>query len=52
MTLNKLGLTESERTFFYSNGSNKLVAELREYDPVSGFLKMWDPLKGRVIEIL
>ena len=52
MTLNKLGLTESERTFFYSNGSNKLVAELREYDPVSGFLKMWDSFKGRVIEFL
>ncbi len=52
MTQNKLSLTESERTFFYSDGSNKLVGELREYDPVGGFLKMWDPFKGRVIEFL
>ena len=51
MTLNKLGLTEEERTVFYKDADGKsLVAELRQYDPYGGVLKMLDPFKNEVIE--
>ena len=51
MTLNKLGLTEEERTVFYKDADGKsLVAELRQYDPHGGLLKMLDPFKNEVIE--
>ena len=51
MTLNKLGLTEEERTVFYKDADGKsLVAEIRQYDPHGGLLKMLDPFKNEVIE--
>ena len=51
MTENKLGLTEEERTVFYKDADGKsLVAELRQYDPYGGVLKMLDPFKNEVIE--
>ena len=51
MTLNKLGLTEEERTVFYKDANGKsLVAEIRQYDPYGGLLKMLDPFKNEVIE--
>ena len=51
MTLNKLGLTEEERTVFYKDTDGKsLVAEIRYFDPVGGLLKMVDPFKNEVIE--
>ena len=51
MTLNKLGLTEEERTVFYKDADGKsLVAEIRHYDPYGGLLKMLDPFKNEVIE--
>ena len=51
MTLNKLGLTEEERTVFYKDADGKsLVAEIRKYDPNGGLLKMLDPFKNEVIE--
>ena len=51
MTLNKLGLTEEERTVFYKDADGKsLVAEIRYFDPFGGLLKMLDPFKNEVIE--
>ena len=51
MSLNKLGLTLEERTVFYKDADGKsLVAELRQYDPYGGVLKMLDPFKNEVIE--
>ena len=53
MVLNKLGLTEEERTVYYKDADGKsLVAEVRQFDPIYGFLKLFDPMKNTVIEFL
>ena len=53
MTENNLGLTEEERTVFYKDTDGKsLVGEIRQFDPVYGLLKLFDPMKNTVIEFL
>ena len=53
MVLNKLGLTEEERTVYYKDADGKsLVAEVRQFDPIYGMLKLFDPMKNTVIEFL
>ena len=52
MTLNKLGLTTSERTVFYQKGDSKLAGEIRQYSPEIGFMALHDPFKNRVVEFL
>jgi len=53
MVLNKLGLTEEERTVYYIDADGKsLVAEVRQFDPIYGMLKLFDPMKNTVIEFL
>ena len=50
---NKLGLTLEERTVFYRDAMNKRnVAEVRQYDPVSGLLILLDPMLNKTIEFL
>ena len=48
--LNKLGLTEEERTVFYNDTVSNKVAELRYYDPLDGLLKLYDPMANTTIE--
>jgi|TARA_R110000751_G_scaffold266361_1_gene365396 hypothetical protein len=52
MAQNKLGLTTTERTVFYQKGDSKLAGEIRQYDPVSGFMSLHDPFKNRVVEFI
>ena len=48
--LNKLGLTEEERTVFYNDTVSNKVAELRYYNPLDGLLKLYDPMVNTTIE--
>ena len=41
---NKLGLTDDERIVYYSTGTKNNVAEIRRYDPTSGYLTFHDPI--------
>ena len=51
MALNKLGLTQEERTVFYKDADDKSwAAEIRHFDPVYGFMKLLDPMNNTVIE--
>ena len=51
MTNNKLGLTQEDRTVFYKDTNGKtLVAEIRQFDPLEGLLKLLDPFKNELIE--
>ena len=48
---NKLGLTEAERTVYYTTANNeKKIAEIRQYDPTYGFAKIHDPMLNTQIE--
>ena len=47
---NKLGLTVDERIVFYSTGDTNRVGELRQYDPVYGFLTLHDPMLNTQID--
>ena len=48
---NKLGLTEAERTVYYTNANGrKLVAEIRQYDPIYGLAKILDPMSNTQID--
>ena len=50
MTLNKLGLTIEERTVFYINADNqKRAAEIRQFDPIYGYLLLLDPFTNEEI---
>jgi len=50
---NKLGLTLEERTVFYTtSASERLVGEIRQYDPILGLLNLHDPMKNTQIEFL
>ena len=50
---NKLGLTEEERTIYYTTESNKRrVGEIRRYDPILGFMNLHDPMLNKQIEFL
>ena len=49
---NKLGLTEEERTVFYSTGSGSMIGEIRHYDPVYGFLTLHDPMLNTQIDFI
>ena len=50
--LNKLGLTEEERTVFSNDPVSNRIAELRYYNPVDGILKLHDPMKDTTIEFI
>ena len=51
MTLNKLGLTEAERTVYYYDANNeKKFAEVRQYDPTYGLAKLHDPMLNTQID--
>jgi hypothetical protein len=51
MTLNKLGLTIEERTVFYINADNKKrAAEIRQFDPIYGYLLLLDPFTNEEID--
>ena len=51
MTLNKLGLTIEERTVFYINADNqKRAAEIRQFDPIYGYLLLHDPFTNEEID--
>ena len=47
---NKLGLTLDERVISYSIGNADRVGELRQYDPVYGFLTLHDPMLNTQID--
>ena len=50
MTLNKLGLTQEERTVFYINADNqKRAAEIRQFDPIYGYLLLLDPFTNEEV---
>jgi hypothetical protein len=50
---NKLGLTQEERTIFYTDTSNKKHAcEVRRYDPILGTAVVRDPMLNKQIEFL
>ena len=50
---NKLGLTDEERAVFYTNALNeRRVGEVRQYDPINGFLILRDPMLNKQIEFL
>ena len=49
--LNKLGLTIEERVVSYTNTvGQSFAAEIREYDPTYGFLKLHDPMLNTQID--
>tara|TARA_B100000809_G_C14997272_1_gene480205 strand:- start:218 stop:550 length:333 start_codon:yes stop_codon:yes gene_type:complete len=50
--LNKLGLTEEERTVFYNDTVSNRIAELRYYNPVDGILKLHDPMRNTQIDFI
>ena len=50
--LNKLGLTEEERTVFYNDTVSNKVGEVRYYDPFDGLLKLHDPMLNTTIEFV
>ena len=48
---NKLGLTEAERTVYYTTTDNeKKIAEIRQYDPTYGFARVHDPMLNTQID--
>ena len=48
---NKLGLTEAERTVYYTTADNeKKIAEIRQYDPTYGFARLHDPMLNTQID--
>ena len=49
---NKLGLTVEERTVVYSHGTGDKVGEIRQYDPVYGFLTLLDPMLNTQIDFI
>ena len=50
---NKLGLTEAERTVYYTDANGKLlVAEIRQYDPTYGLTKIHDPMSNTQIDFI
>jgi len=49
---NKLGLTDIERSVFYTRNGVNCIAEIRHYDPVMGLMKLLDPTRDEVIEFL
>ena len=49
---NKLGLTEEERTVFYSTGSGSMVGGIRHYDPLYDFLTLHDPMLDTQIDFI
>ena len=49
---NKLGLTEEERTVFYSHGTGNKVGEIRHYDPIYGLLTLHDPMLNTQIDFI
>ena len=49
---NKLGLTVEERTVVYSHGTGDRVGEIRQYDPVYGFLTLRDPMLDTQIDFI
>ena len=49
--LNKLGLTIEERVVSYTNTvGQSFAAEIRQYDPTYGFLKLHDPMLNTQID--
>ena len=50
--LNKLGLTEEERTVFYNDTVSNKVAELRHYNPLDGMLTLHDPMLNSQIDFI
>ena len=50
--LNKLGLTEEERTVFYNDTVSNKVGELRYYNPVDGMLTLHDPMLNSQIDFI
>ena len=50
--LNKLGLTEEERTVFYHDTVSNKVAELRHYNPLDGLLTLHDPMLNTQIDFI
>ena len=49
---NKLGLTDTERTVFYSHGTGNKVGEIRHYDPTYGLLTLHDPMLNTQIDFI
>ena len=50
---NKLGLTVEERTVYYTTADNKKrIAELRQYDPTYGLVKVHDPMSNTQIDFI
>ena len=50
---NKLGLTQEERTIYYTTALNeRRVGEIRRYDPILGFMNLHDPMINKQIEFL
>ena len=48
---NKLGLTVTERTVYYTTADNKKnIAEIRQYDPTYGLAKIHDPMLNTEID--
>ena len=51
--LNKLGLTMEERVVSYTNTvGQSFAAEIRQYDPTYGFLKLHDPMLNSQIDFI
>ena len=51
-TINKLGLTDSERAINYTDNGSVRIAEIRHYDPVMGLLKIVDPMNNITHEMI
>jgi len=51
-TINKLGLTDSERAINYTDNGAVRIAEIRHYDPVMGLLKIVDPMNNITHEMI
>ena len=50
---NKLGITEAERTVYYTTADNeKKIAEIRQYDPTYGFARLHDPMLNTQIDFI
>ena len=48
---NKLGLTQEERIVYYTTADNeKKIAEIRQYDPTYGLVKIHDPMLNTQID--
>lgn len=50
--VNKLGLSPEDRRVAYYRDGQRAVGEVRQFDPITGYLRVWDYFREEDIEFL